>query len=157
MPRAKSLVGEVPRCLTGGMDILLLGGTGFLGRHIARVALARGHRVTCLARGTGEPAAGVEFVGSDRDREDAYDKVSTRSWDAVVDLTSQPKHARDAATKLQAKHRIFVSSSSVYEDQGSISSESDSVVTPLETDYMENIGAVPGRKVCLRNDLSQHK
>lgn len=146
MLRAKSLAREAPRCLTGGMDILLLGGTGFLGRHIARVALARGHRVTCLARGTGEPAAGVEFVGSDRDREDAYDKVAARSWDAVVDLTSQPKHARDAVVKLQAEHRVFVSSSSVYEDQGKISAESDPVVEPLNLDAMESMEQYPAAK-----------
>lgn len=71
-------------------------------------------------------------MSSDRDRDSAYDEVAGKTWDTIVDLTSQPKHARDAAVKLQAKHRIFVSSSSVYEDQGSLSFESDSVVAPLE-------------------------
>ena len=33
------------------MDLLILGGTVFLGRHLARVALARGHRVTLFHRG----------------------------------------------------------------------------------------------------------
>ncbi|WP_306507498.1 NAD-dependent epimerase/dehydratase family protein, partial [Corynebacterium sp.] len=114
------------------MNFLLLGGTGFLGGHIAAAAVERGHQVTCLARGNGKVPNGAEFVSSDRDRDSAYDEIAGKTWDTIVDLTSQPKHARDAAVKLQAKHRIFVSSSSVYEDQGSISSESDSVVTPLE-------------------------
>ena len=128
------------------MNFLLLGGTGFLGGHIAFAALERGHQVTCLARGNGKVPNGTEFVSSDRDRDGAYDEVAGKTWDTIVDLTSQPKHARDAAAKLQAKHRIFVSSSSVYEDQGSISSESDSVVAPLEIDYMENMGQYPAAK-----------
>lgn len=128
------------------MDILLLGGTGFLGRHIARIALERGHRVTCLARGTGEPPAGVEFVASDRDRDDAYDKVAGRYWGSVVDLTSHPKHARDAVAKLDAEHRVFVSSSSVYEDQGNASAESDPVVAPLDADCMEGMEQYPAAK-----------
>ena len=128
------------------MDILLLGGTGFLGRHIAHVALERGHRVTCLARGTGEPPVGVDFVASDRDREDAYDNVAARSWDSVVDLTSHPKHARDAVAKLQAKHRVFVSSSSVYADQGSVSAELDPVVDPLDAGRMESMEQYPAAK-----------
>ncbi|MEL4358933.1 MULTISPECIES: NAD-dependent epimerase/dehydratase family protein [unclassified Luteococcus] len=128
------------------MDILLLGGTGFLGRHIARIALERGHRVTCLARGTGEPPAGVDFVAADRDRDDAYDKVASRSWGTVVDLTSHPRHARDAVATLDAEHRVFVSSSSVYEHQGNVSAESDPVVAPLDADCMESMEQYPAAK-----------
>lgn len=128
------------------MGILLLGGTGFLGRHIARIALERGHRVTCLARGTGEPPAGVEFVASDRDRDDAYHEVAGRSWGSVVDLTCHPKHACDAVAKLHAEHRVFVSSSSVYADQESISVESDPVADPLDADHMQGMDQYPAAK-----------
>jgi 2'-hydroxyisoflavone reductase len=37
------------------MDLLILGGTGFLGRHLAEAALGEGHRVTLFNRGSAAP------------------------------------------------------------------------------------------------------
>jgi nucleoside-diphosphate-sugar epimerase len=37
------------------MDVLILGGTGFLGRHLVEAALGRGHRVTLFNRGIKAP------------------------------------------------------------------------------------------------------
>lgn len=41
---------------------------------------------------------------------------------------------------------MFVSSSSVYADQGSVSAESDPVVAPLDADYMESMEQYPAAK-----------
>ena len=53
---------------------------------------------------------------SDRTRDDAYDAVRDREWDAVIDVTRQPGFARRAAAALApvARHLTFISSGNVY-------------------------------------------
>jgi 2'-hydroxyisoflavone reductase len=98
-------------------DVLVLGGTAWIGRLVAERLAARGDRVTCLARGTaGSAPAGTRFVTADRDRADAYDEVAGADWDEVVDLTSSAEHARGAVAALadRARHWTLVSTMSVY-------------------------------------------
>jgi nucleoside-diphosphate-sugar epimerase len=122
------------------MDLLILGGTQWLGRAPAAEALERGHRVTCLARGeAGAVAPGADLVVADRDEPGAtaYASVAARDWDAVIDLTRQPGHARRAASALagRARHVAFVSSCSVYarhDEPGA--DESAEVLPALEAD-----------------------
>lgn len=96
------------------MRLLLLGGTGFLGRAVARSALAGGAEVTCLARGSDVPADGVRFLAADRDNDDALAPLAGQEWDAVVDVATRPGHVRRAVRDLDTRHYVFVSSASVY-------------------------------------------
>ena len=101
------------------LDILVLGGTSWLGGAIARVAVARSHRVTCLARGeAGSPPDGVTWVRADRSEPTAYAPVAEEDWDAVVDVSWQPDFVRSALASLadRARHWVYVSSCSVYSD-----------------------------------------
>lgn len=120
------------------MEILILGGTQWLGRELAREALRRGHSVTSLARGeAGAEAEGSTLVAADRSKPDAYDAVAGREWDAVIDVTRQPGFARGAAAALvgQAAHWTFISSGNVYAAQNEPGAdESAELMPPLEGD-----------------------
>lgn len=101
------------------MRILVLGGTAYLGRAVARHARDTGHEVICAARGTsGEVPGDVEFRKVDRDDPSTL-SVLDGYFDAVIDVARRPSHVRHAVAALQNRvgHWVFVSSCSAYADQ----------------------------------------
>jgi len=69
--------------------ILLLGGTGFLGGHVAAALIEAGHRVTVLSRGRRAVPAGVEALSGDRHEPgDLARLLEGRRFDATVDFTA---------------------------------------------------------------------
>lgn len=96
--------------------VLILGGTGWLGREIARIAITDGSEVVCVARGeSGPPPEGVHFVAADRTRPGAYDEL-TGEWDEVIELAYDHGLVSSALDALsdRAHHWTLVSSVSVY-------------------------------------------
>jgi nucleoside-diphosphate-sugar epimerase len=114
-------------------SLLILGGTSWLGGAVARLALQRGHRVTCLARGrSGTVPPGAEHVVADRWLAGAYGEVADRAWDTVLDVSWQPELVRGAASALagRTEHWLYVSSASAYADRRPDSDESAPVHEP---------------------------
>ena len=103
--------------MTGSMRrVLVLGGTGWLGREIVHQAIASGADVTCLARGESGPVvAGARLARSDRRSTEAYDSVMG-DWDDVIELSHDPQLVGPALDALadQTEHWTLVSTVSVY-------------------------------------------
>lgn len=120
------------------MRILILGGTAWLGGHVARVALDRGHDVTCLARGeSGEAPPGTTLVRADRASPNGYDEMRKQTWDAVVDVTWQPGFVCSATAALSGRvgHWVYVSSCSVYAGHDRAGDDETAALLPaLESD-----------------------
>jgi 2'-hydroxyisoflavone reductase len=104
----------------GPLHILILGGTGFLGPHFVRDALARGHKVTLFNRGKTNPElfADLEQLRGDRRAGDLA-ALEGRRFDAVIDTSGYVPKEVTATAKLLASsgQYLFVSSVSVYRDQ----------------------------------------
>ena len=99
------------------MDILILGGTNFLGPHIVEAAQAHGHRLTLFNRGRRELFPTVENIRGDRNSDLAL--LQGRHWDAVIDTSGYiPRTVRLSAEALAhaVERYIFISTISVYAD-----------------------------------------
>lgn len=101
------------------MKLLVLGGTLFLGRHITKIALERGHAVTLFTRGKTNPDLfpEAERITGDRKVDVSPLQAQGRRWDAVIDTCGYvPRVVRMSAEALAGAvdHYTFVSSISAY-------------------------------------------
>lgn len=141
------------------MRTLILGGTAWLGRHVAEAALDQGHEVVCLARGaSGDVPEGVGFVRADRDHPTAYDGVAGQHWDLVVDVARQPGQVRRAVTALEGSsdRYVFVSSGNAYAEHRDIGrDETSALMPPLDGDVMEDMESYgPAKVACEQHVLT---
>lgn len=117
-------------------DVLILGGTGWLSGRIARRLLVSGSTVMCLARGGRPSPEGASLMLADRDGEDAYDAVSGRDWDHVIDVSSNAAHVAAAVASLgdRAHRWTYVSSMSAYSDDDTVGADETAALhAPAET------------------------
>lgn len=99
------------------MRILIIGGTAFVGRHIAQAALDAGHDLTLFHRGkTGtELFSQATHLWGDRDED--LSALAGGSWDATIDVCAYfPRQVRALAAALGTRggRYVFISSVSAY-------------------------------------------
>jgi 2'-hydroxyisoflavone reductase len=117
------------------MNLLILGGTGFLGRHLAERALAAGHRLTLFHRGrTGKDLfPDVPRLIGDRTTGDLA-ALATGTWDAVFDFSGFLPARVGATARLLAPrigHYVFMSSIAVYPRTSRAGRTEDAETRPL--------------------------
>ncbi len=113
------------------MNLLILGGTSFLGRHLTEQALARGHDVTLFNRGTTNADLYPEAQKLRGDRSNDLSALEGKPFDSVIDTSGYlpPVVERTvAALKDNVPHYLFVSTISTYEDTGAPTIDEDSPV-----------------------------
>jgi len=124
------------------MELLILGGTSFAGRHVVEAALAEGQRVTIFNRGRTNPGLFPEAVRSlhgDRASGDYEALRGAGPFDAVVDMCAYvPRAAREAIAALGPGGLngpyVLVSSVSAYaEPQAQLESHGFTEESPLAT------------------------
>lgn len=129
------------------LRILVLGGTGFIGPHQVRYAVARGHKVTLFNRGRTNPGLfkGVEGIderiGDRAPNPGNYDALKTGEWDVVIDNpTTRPRWVREAATavKGRAGQYVFISTISVYAKNDTPGADESAAVATTTTPEVES-------------------
>jgi 2'-hydroxyisoflavone reductase len=101
------------------MDVLVLGGTVFVGRHLVEAALARSHRVTLFNRGRQNADLFPEAEKLRGDRDGDLSALVGRRWDAAIDVAGRVPRIVRASAQLLADavpHYTFISTISVYAD-----------------------------------------
>lgn len=99
------------------LRLLVLGGTGFIGPHLVRLAVQRGHSVSVFTRGrqSAELPAPVERLVGDRSGD--LSSLEGRRWDAVFDNSATNPDWVELSTRLlrsTAGRYLFTSSTGVY-------------------------------------------
>lgn len=99
------------------MNLLVLGGTEFVGRAIVEEALRRNWPVTVFNRGRHAAPEGAVTIAGDRNDPASLKVLADGTWDVVVDTWSgAPANVRDAARVLEGQvgQYVYISSRSVY-------------------------------------------
>lgn len=130
------------------LKILVLGGTGFIGPHIVREALARGHEITLFNRGRSNTDLFPDVEKRVGDRDGGLDAIKTGQWDVVLDNSGYvPRHVQDSAELLKDRvgRYLFTSSIAAYDfTTGEFPLTRDSKPQSWSNPDSENVGEYYG-------------
>jgi 2'-hydroxyisoflavone reductase len=99
------------------MRILIIGGTAFVGRHIAQAAVDAGHEVTLFHRGRTGSDLFARATHRTGDRDADLSALADGNWDATIDVCAYfPRQVHSLAAALDGRggRYVFISSVSAY-------------------------------------------
>lgn len=101
----------------GAVQILLMGGTRFVGKPLVSRLLQQGHSLTLFTRGRQPLPEGVEALNGDRGDDQALDQLKGRGFDVIVDSSGRTLNDSQRVVERTGapSHRfLYVSSAGVY-------------------------------------------
>jgi 2'-hydroxyisoflavone reductase len=120
------------------VNVLVLGGTVFFGRHLVRALLARGHTVTIFNRGNHDVDGDLPVIRihGDRTNTAGLARLTADGWDAVVDPSSDIPDVVEASARhlRNARRYVYISSISVYHLDKPIIDETSPLFEAVEGD-----------------------
>ena len=124
------------------MRLLVLGGTRFLGRHIAQRALDAGHRVTLLHRGRSNPGLFPQAEHLIADRDGDLAALAHGEWDTAIDTSAYfARQVRAVAAALASRVGQYqlVSTISVYAAFDAAGTEESAALQALADPTVETV------------------
>lgn len=124
------------------MNLLILGGSQFVGWHIVDAAVRRGHDVTLFNRGKTNAGVWPGVTALRGDRDGGLDPLKGGRWDAVIDTCGYlPRVVAGSAAQLQGRvgRYVFISTESVYRDMLAIGLDEDAALCTLDDPAVETI------------------
>ena len=138
--RAEAVVAGRPSS-PRALDVLIIGGTGFIGPHLVRAAVDAGHNVAVFNRGNRNdelPDSVEKLIG---DRNDNHTALERRRWDIAMD-NSATRNARWVRTSAQllkdsVGRYLFTSTRSVYSDFSEVGMNEDGPVREVDQSMVD--------------------
>ena len=124
------------------MQLLIIGGTRFLGRALVDEGRAAGHTITLFNRGRSNPDLYPDVEQIHGDRDGGLEALDGRRWDAVIDTCGYvPRVVRAAAGFLAGAvdHYTFISSLSVYAEPLPSSADEGAPLATIADETVEEI------------------
>ena len=138
------------------LDILIIGGSGFVSGTMARAALSQGHEVSTLTRGQRPVPTGVHSLVADRHDEASFEQAvqhaghqgghqGRKQWDLVIDCIGfEAADARQdlAVFRERTPHLVFISTDFVFDPAHRRFPQ------PEETEYYSDTGYGGQKRRC---------
>lgn len=138
---------------SGGLNILILGGTGFIGPHLVKYAMERGHKLTLFNRGRTNTHLFPDVEKLVGDRNDNLKALEGRHWDAVIDNSGYTPLQVGLSVNLlknACDQYLFTSTRSVYTDYTQAVMDEDAPVGPTDIPEAEWDGYGPNKVLAER-------